>query len=505
MSLSETKLKNIQLTGPFDSLRDYIAALEARGRLLRIKEMDQDQFESTGFAYRLIDRYGIESAPAFLIERVKIDGKWIEGPVLGNIYGGYDTEAIDYGIEEITDDQPKMYRAALDRLIDRADSNGEWGRLKPITMDRDNAPCKDVVVTGGDVDILQYPFLKCNPADGGRYINTGAVIIEDPELGRNVGTYRCQIKGPKKISVNPEPHKHGWTQLMTAKKRGESSMKAAIVLGADPITWTMSCSRMAGLGEDEYELAGGLRGKPLELVKCETSDILVPANAEMIIEGHIPLNEREEEGPHAEMYGYLGLKRDQNFFMNIEAVTHRHKPMFFNANPGVMRGYHKAPMEANSFLKYKKMLPNLVAYHSVDGAMGIVVASINKRSVGDGIAAGQQIAAANLMVKVMIVVDKDVDVLNTLQVLHAVGSRWQPHLASLIIPHARASVLEPSARQRSVISNIIIDATKQLPEDGGPESWPAVSRELLNESCPDVFQLVDEKWNEYWKDFPQGK
>ena len=280
-------------------------------------------------------------------------------------------------------------------------------------------------------------------------------------------------------------------------------MKAAIVLVADPITWAMSSSMITGPGQDEYDLAGGLLGRPLELVKCETSDILVPANAEMIIEGEIPLNETEEEGPHAEMFGYLGVKRDSNFFMNIEAVTHRHKPWFINVHTGVMRGFLRAPLEAASYLRYKKTIPNLVAIHSLDEVVGIFFASIKKRFPGDGLAAGQQISANNRVAKVTIVVDEDVDVLNVSQVLHAVGSRWQPDPATLITRQAWGSVLDPSSAQRGVISKIVIDATRQLPEEGGPDSWPQVSRQLLEEHCPDVFDLVDERWPEYWKSFQQ--
>lgn len=501
MSLSESKLKNVQLTGPFDSVRDYITALEASGRLLRIKEMDQDKYEATAFAYRLIDKFGLNEAPAFVIERVKIGGKWIKGPLFSNIYGGWITEAMGYGVEGITDDNIEMYRAAINKVIGLADGNGELKRIKPNVTDRRNAPCKEVIIIGDDVDILQYPFLKVNPADGGRYINMGAVIIEDPELGRNVGTYRCQIKSERKVSVNPEPGKHGWRQLMAARDRGENSVKAAIILGADPITWAMSCSRITGLGEDEYELAGGLKGQPLELVKCETSDILVPASAEMIIEGEIPTNQLEEEGPHGEMFGYLGSKREHNFFMNIEAITHREGPWFLNVHTGVTAGYHRAAMEAHSYLKYKKTIPNLVAIHSLNEAMGITVASIDKKLPSEGMAAGQQIAASNRMVKVMIVVDKDVDVLNVPQVLHAVSSRWQPYPASLIVRQALASGLEPSAPEHGLISNIVIDATKQLPQEGGPATWPAVSRDLLEEHCPEAFDLVDAKWAEYWKNF----
>ncbi len=499
VTATETDREDIQLTGPYDSMRDYVAALEATGRLLRIKEMDQDRYEATGFAYRLVDKFGFNGAPGFLVERMKIDGQWIKGPVMANIYGRWDTEAMGYGVEHVTEDKREMYRAAVNRLVGLADSNGNWESVKPVLIDSDNVPCKEVRITGDDVDVLQYPWLKCNPADGGRFINAGAVIFQDPELGRNVGTYRCQVKSATRIALNPEPGKHGWRFLMAARNRGERSVKGAVVLGTDPITWAMSCSMISRLGEDEYELAGAFKGKPVELVKCETSDILVPANAEMIIEGEVPVTETEEEGPHAEMFGYLGKKREANFFMNIETITHREGPWFFNNHTGVLRGFHTAALDAWSYLAYKRSIRNLVAIHGLGEAPGVVVASIDKRFVGDGLAAGQQIAASNILAKVTIIVDKDVDVLDTSQVLHAVGSRWQPKPATLVIPHAHASGLEPSAIHPRVTSRIIIDATKQLPDEGGPKEWPAVSRELLMESCPDVFDLVDGKWPEYWK------
>ncbi len=497
MNVANPNLENVQLTGPYNSLRDFIVALEARGRLLRIKEMDQDQYEATGFAYRLVDKFGIDAAPAFLIERVKVDGEWLEGPVVANIFGSLDTEAMAFGVKNVTDDHREMYRATIDKLVHLADENGQWKRIKPVIIDGLNIPCKEVIKTGDDIDIRQYPWLKCNPADGGRYINSGAVIFEDPELGRNVGTYRCQVKGKTRITVNPEVGQHGWSFLMAAKKRGERSVKAAIVVGCDPITWTMSCSKVTPLGEDEYELSGGLKGRPEELVKCETSDILVPVNAEMIIEGEIPLHETEVDGPHAEMYGYLGQKRETNFFVNIQTITHREKPWIFNNHTGVMRGFCTAPMDAYGYLAGRRSVHNLVAVHHFDGAPGLYVASINKRFAGDGIAAGQQLAASNPVCKIMIVVDNDVDVLNKDQVIHAMATRWQPHPATLVVPQARGTFLEPSTRLPRVTSNVIIDATKQLPEEGGPQKYPEVSRVLLEEAAPEVFNMVDSKWSEY--------
>ena len=126
MSAALSDRQNVQLTGPYDSLRAFVAALEARGRLIRIKEMDQDQYEGTGFAYRLIEKYGHYEAPAFLIERIKINGRWMDGPIISNLYGGWDTEAMAFGVEAITEDQNDMYRATLKKVKSLAGGQGQW-------------------------------------------------------------------------------------------------------------------------------------------------------------------------------------------------------------------------------------------------------------------------------------------------------------------------------------------------------------------------------------------
>ena len=354
-------------------------------------------------------------------------------------------------------------------------------------------------MTGTDIDVEQFPWLRNNPADAGRYINTGSVFINDVELGRNVGTYRCQVKSATRIGINPEPGQHGWRMLMARKRRGEKSAPCAIALGADPIIFAASSTKMAGFGEDEIELAGGLRNKPVEMIRCETSDILVPAHAEMIIEGEIPLDETEDEGPYGEMYGYLGPEKPDNFFINITAITHRQNPWFVNSFTGVTADMPKAPQTAAEYNRYKRLIPNLVSIYSLRGAAGVVALSIDKRFPGEGMAAGQCVAANTALNKVVIVVDKDISVLNSLSLLHAVGARWQPGTASLMIPQTQMMMPDPSRPTAGLSSKFVIDATRQLPAEGGPANWPAVSRVLLEQQCPEVFELVDEKWPEYWQ------
>ncbi|HHQ14806.1 MAG TPA: UbiD family decarboxylase [Chromatiales bacterium] len=487
-------------TQAFDSVRNYVDALDRRGRLLHIDSMDQDQYEISGFAYRLLERYGPEEAPAFMVGKVRIDGEWREGPVLANLYGNWPDEALLFGITDIVDDQHRMYRAVIDALMDRLDEAGMWRRIPPVEVDASQAPCKEVLLTGEQIDIESFAWLKSNPADAGRYINMGSVFIQDPELGSNVGTYRCQVKGPRKIGVNPEPGQHGWLLLNEMKRRGDKVAKVAVAVAPDPLTFCASSTKMAGYREDELEFVGGLRGSPLPVVRCETCDIRVPAHSEFIIEGEVPLDEFEPEGPYGEMYGFQGPKKDSNFFMHITAVTHRRDPWVLNSFTGLTWDMPKAPQVASNFFRYKRMIPNLTGFYTPGGANGVVVISIDKRFPGQGMSAGQHVAANPALNKVVIVVDDDVDIMDPGAVLKALGARWQPS-ASVTIPQTQMMMPDPSRPVPMLSSKIVIDATRQMPQEGGPEKWPAANRELLVKGAPGIMERIDQNWERYFSNW----
>lgn len=492
------------MTGPYNSLREYIEALDARGRLLRLPHMDQDQFEATGFAYRMIEELGYHAAPAFLIEHVKTGGQWLDGPVLGNVFPGWLAEALAYGVPEaaignLPADDPRLYHLTRKHLALKLGIDDRWPRIPPREIERTAAPVKEVVITGDDVNLLAFPWLQTNPGDAGAYITAGTVFMEDPEHGRNVATYRCQVKGPRKLGVNCEIGQHGWIYLQRAKQRGEASLPVAVVLGADPITFSVGTSKLAGLGEDELDIAGGLRGQAVDLVACESSALRVPAAAELVIEGEIPVDQVEEEGPYGEVYGYMGLKKPRNFVMHVRTITHRHKPWIVNAFAGVTKLTMSMPQAVGNFSRYKKLLPGLVDLYRPVETTGVVLASIDKRLPGEGMSAGQCLAAGDLFSKVIIIVDGDIDLHDKGQIFHALGTRWQPDPASLLIPRTKGFPLDPSAPVRWLTSKMIIDATRQLPAEGGPAQWPAVSRVLLNQQSPHTHALVASRWAEYWK------
>jgi len=491
-------------TAPFDTLREYIEALEERGLLMRFEKLDQDAYEMTALMYRFIDHYGWEEAPTILAEQVKINGEWIEGPLIANHHGHLDTEAIVFGVEPVIKDPKATYRKAMAHLQNQL-VEGEFPLIDPVVVERDKALCKEVVLLEDQVDLTRFAFIKSNPADVSRYITTASVFTHDPEMGPNYGTYRCQLRGPRLVGVNPEPKQTGWKHLVAAKERGEKSAKVALVLGQDPYVWIVSSSRVVNrmFAEgpvDELAVAGGLRGKAMEVVRCETNDMLIPAHAELVIEGEIPLDQPGlPEAPFGEMAGYMGLKKKENFFMNVTAVTHRKKPWLVNQFTGATRGYCTGPTAVLFNTGFKRLVPELIELHSPVHAPGLTYMRIKKTEPRQGLEAGKILAGMIPIYKVVIVVDEDIDILDQDQVDNALAARWQPHKASHIFEEVSGLTLDPSQAERGKTSKIVIDATKQWPEEGGPEVFPERNRTLLEQMAPDSFTQVDAKFSDIIK------
>ena len=483
---------------PYDSMRDYVAELEKRNKIIRIKEIDQDIYESTALIYKMLERMG-DKAPGFIAERTKANGKWFDTPVVGNIYNGYDTVALSFGVEDVSDISIDMYHATVKRLQSFYQPDSTWKQIEPVEVKKGKAPCKEVVLMGKDADVLKFPWIKNNPLDAAQYISAGSFVMSDPDIGKNVGTYRIHIKGSHKIGAYFTNQSHGYAMMMKAAERGEETVPVSIAVGLDPISWMMSSTRLADIGTDEFSVVGGFRGKPIELVKSETNDILVPAQAEFIIEGEIPM-EAEEEGPYGEMFGYLG-KETNTFFVNVKAITHRKNPWVFNIYTGAGSGYFTLPWDMGNYVRMKKLLPSLVNLYVPPNAPSTGIISIDKKFPGEGMEAGMFAIGYRTFgfgKKIMIVVDSDVDVADISRVLHAVSTRWQPVPASLLINNSFHMPLEPSSREMFMSSKIVIDATRQLPSEGGPDTFPPDLRTVLEERAPESFEVVEKKWETYF-------
>ena len=484
---------------PFDSVRDYIAALDAHGLLMRIPEIDQDEYQMTALMFRATDEYGFFESPAFLYEKIKIDGKWVDGPIMGNHQGHVNTDCILFGLEPDPYDIKVSYRRAKAHIAKMLDSteDGRWPQIPPVEISRDIAPCKEVTVSGDEVDLYSYAFVKTNPADSARYVNTGSVFTSDPELGNNYGTYRCEITGPRTLRINSEKNHAGYKMLEAARERGEKVGHVSIAVGQDPIVWLLSGAPMArqrGDGAvDELAIAGGLRGKALEVVKSDNNDMLVPAHSEMIIEGEVPLDEpMQTEGPFGEMFGYLGPQKEAVFWMNVTKITHRRAPWLMNSYTGMHRGYTTAPVEVLYERIMRRNIPNLIDFHYPQDMMGVSFVSIKKSAPGQGLEVGRIVANRVRICKVVVVVDHDMDVLDRTQMLFTIGSRWQPAMATEIIEKGTGNITDPSAVVSEQTSKIVIDATMQWPEEGGPSGdYAKRNRALLEELAPDALAQVD--------------
>jgi UbiD family decarboxylase len=222
----------------------------------------------------------------------------------------------------------------------------------------------------------------------------------------------------------------------------------------------------------------------------------VPATAEIVIEGEVPLDQPMlPEGPFGEMYGYMGPRKAETFWMNVTAVTHRRNPWVVNQFTGMTRGFPTAPLEQLALSSVKRFLPNVKMIHNPVEATGLCFVSIRKQKPGEALEIGKRIAQIVGIAKIVVVVDDDLEVLDRVQMMHAIGSRWQPQPATAIIPESRGMPLDPSLTKRPMTSKIVIDATRQWPEEGGPKNYQALNRAELERLAPGSFARVDANWS----------
>ena len=486
-----------KLTGPFSSLRDYVAAMEANGNVMRFARVDQDAYEATALMYQLVEAYGTYRAPLVVFEKVKINGRWIKGPIVANQMRHVEAETLLFGMQPVPDDDVATWHRArehFDRMLENND--GDYPQIAPLEIARELAPCKEVTLSGDDIDVTRYPFMQNNPGDSGRFINTASVFTSDPKMGLNIGTYRCEIKGPQHIAVGSGEGQTGYTMLMAARARGEKTAPVTLIVGQEPMVWLVSGARIPNrIGSkpvDELAYAGGLRGSAIEVVKCDTNDFLVPATTEMVIEGTVSLESFEKNGPYGESPGYMGAAYESAFTMTVERITHRRDPWFSNDFTGVTGPLIEAPSTALVVAGLKRLNPNVVNYRYMQSVNFI---SINKQKPGEAAKLGRQLARLIPTMKIVVMVDGDIDLWKDSDRFMAVATRWQP-TASEILENQQGVPLEPSSPERGMTSKIVIDATRQWPEEGGPAEYPAMSRDLLIQHDPDIFDRVAEKWGE---------
>ena len=423
---------------PVRTLRDWLDHLGARDRLAVIKPNANLRFEVAAYAKRLDG----QRATIF----PKPGGHPI--PVVSGLISdrGWMAEAMGVEPAEVV---TRFQEASLNPIA--------W-------QETTSAPAQEVVHREVDL-VRQLPLPTHNEHDGGPYISAGLMIVRNPKTGKqNVSIHRCQLTGTNRLGVLLLPrHTHVFFDM--AEQSGQP-LDAAIVVGVDPLT-LLASQAIAPLDFDELEIAGALQGRPLPVVKCVNSEIRVPAEAEVVIEGRFLPKVREMEGPFGEFPQYYSEPAKRHV-MEVTAVTHRKDAIFHTIVGGGLE--HQLlgaiPKEATLLNHLRRNFPNVLDVHlSPGGVMRFhLYVQIKKRHEGEAKNVMMGAFAASFDLKHIIVVDDDVDIHNPAEVEWAVATRFQADRDLLIVPESQGSKLDPTNRD-GVGAKMGMDATKPLGAD----------------------------------------
>ncbi len=362
---------------------------------------------------------------------------------------------------------------ALGTTQDRLVAHFQQAAAQPLPWhERNSAPAQEVVHREG-LDILKLlPVPTLNEHDSGPYISAGLMISRDPETGlQNVAILRCQISGPDRIGVLVLPrHTDNFYRKAEAQGRG---LEVALVVGVDPAC-LLASQAIVPLGHDELEIAGALTGQPLDVIKCLTNDVRVPANAEIVIEGRLLPEIREPEGPFGEFPQYYG-ERAKRHVMQVDAVTHRRDPIFHMIVGGGLEHLllGAIPREATILATLQRSFPGVEDVHLSLGGVGRYHLYVRLRKTQEGEAKNVLLGAfaAHYDIKHAVVVDTDVDIHDPQEVEWAVSTRFQADRDLVVIPHAQGSKLDPSGRE-GVGAKMGLDAT--VPLDAPPMKFKRI-------------------------------
>ena len=379
----------------------------------------------------------LKRRPVLLFEKVK----GTRFPVLTNLHASRSRLAA--AMRCAPDAMLKTYLAAMDKPI------------PPKVVG--TGPVKDVVLTGDRIDLHDLPQIVHHEGDAGVYLTSAISFAKDPAGETwNCAYNRLMIKGRDTTSIHLTLGKHLWEFSKIAEARGEA-LPVAFAIGVHPAI-ALGALAIGSIDEDERAIMGALLGEPLELVRCETSGVLAPAHAEMVIEAEILPEARTPEGPFGEFTGYSLGERDREV-VKVKAITHRAGAWFQDITVAHLDHMllSTIPMEANLYRAVRAMVPSVKAVR-VPGPFTCYV-SIEQRLPGQAKNAILAVLGADLYMKRVVVVDHDVDVFDDRQVNWALATRCQPDRDITVITHARGSDLDPSTKEDGYSAKWGVDAT----------------------------------------------
>ncbi len=481
----------------FKDLREWIDKLEAEGELKRIKAKVNWDLELAEIMKKVMAQRG----PALLFENIKDYENTRSTRVFMGGLGTRRRICLMLGLPKDTP-QRELVQETRKRFKEQ---------VKPIRVN--TGPVKENIIKGEDINLFEFPVPKFNPLDGGRYINTFAgVVTRDPDTGDiNIGIYRGMICGKNKISTLVTYSKDWGVHYAKYKEKGKP-MPVAVIYGWDPALLFVAGTPLPY--QQEYDVMGAIRQEPVPLVSCETSDLEVPASAEIVVEGSISPdpNTYEMEGPFGEWRGYYSAPRKRPV-IKVDCITHRNDAIFRGqvegTKPGVISegGY-------TGFTTFGALIWNTLESQGVAGVIDVVPAPVTVIKIHKTYQEqAKQIAAAlwgsklgTEMMKVIMVVDEDVDIDNLRALQLAFLNKVDVKNDLVVFPGSGditnpCNPLEDRDEQRyGTVSqnNLLIDATidwrlHPIREEWGNRRFPPI----CTETPPEIERLVEQRWKEY--------
>ena len=484
-----------------DNLRAFLGAIEAAGDLVRVEQPVSVNREITEIADRCMKSPG--GGPALLFRQPTLDGGRVSRhPLAVNLFGSERRMALALGVEcldAIGDRIATLLNVKVpDTLLGKLamlPQLAEVAQFPPRTVGG-RPPCQEIVIRGPDVDLGQFPVPICWPEDGGPYITFAGIITRDPRSGvRNVGMYRVQVLGPNELAMHWQRHKVGAAHWREMAARGET-MPVAIALGGDPAS-IYAASAPLPPTIDEYLFAGFLRREPVRLAKAVTSDLEVPAEAEIVLEGYIdPRESLVLEGPFGDHTGFYSLA-DLYPKVHVTAVTTRTEPIWPHTIVGrpPMEDYWLGHATERIFLPLLKLtLPEITDLHMpAEGIFhNLVFVSIDKQYPGQAYKVMNGLWGQGLMslAKVIVVLDKDVNVRDPKEAWWVALNHIDPE-RDVRFSLGPIDVLDHSSRGFTFGSKMGIDATRKWKEEGFTREWP--NKIVMDEATK---RSVDAMWPE---------
>jgi len=457
-----------------EDLTEFLADLEKRRLLVRVKESVSPDLEIAAVTDRASKMGG--GGPALLFEQPA----GFRMPVASNVFGSLERMCLALGVKTLDD-----LAAEINQLMTPQMPEGIMDALKMLPMVgrlRDlmpksvkDAPCQEIVRRDGTLDDL--PILKCWPEDGGRFITLPLVFTKDPETGmRNIGTYRMQVFDGRTTGMHWQRHKGGAQHYRVAERLGRR-LEVAVALSPEPVlTYCATAPMPEGL--DELILGGFLAKRRIEMVKCVSVDLEVPASSHIVLEGYVEPGERRREGPFGDHTGFYSQPDDYPVF-HVTCITQRKTPTYLTTVVGVppMEDFYLGMASERIFLPLlQKTHPEIVDMHfPAEGIFhNLVIMSIDKRYPGHA----RKIMSAvwglgQLMFsKTVVIVDKDVDVHNLREVAWIVGTHMDPS-RDVQMTKGPLDDLDDACDLPAYGGKMGIDATRKWASEGYTRTWPS--------------------------------